>query len=286
MRQRRLLGQTQSELGIAGEAQDIDARRAAAQRAEDDYRYRASRRGAEEEMDRAKLGEIGAQTDYYRAQAEKDRRPPIVRTHEALRQDRYGEWIDFSDPTHPLHTGEFGRVPPDREKSATELQDEAKAAAQAGMPDRDSYIAKRMNDWRQGYYGQLGITPQEVDAAKKSSSYTSNPAAERVHAAEADLYRRAEDAYKDDLERAVGRYRAGLTGGNGSPGRANRGPSRRSTGGRARLPAQQALPGYLRQRGQVKTDKSGRKITAREDFKRQFGVDPEDLLKQQGQGVQ
>src|SRR5262249_39529685 len=161
------------------------------------------------------------------AEAEKARRQPIVRTHEALRQDRYGEWIDFSDPTHPLHTGEFGRVPPDREKSAAELQDEAEASAQAGMPDRDTYIANKMNAWREVYFRQLGITPKEAEAAKKSSPYTNNPAAERVHAAEADLYRRAEDSYKDDLNRAKARYRTSLTGAGGSPARAQRGPLRR-----------------------------------------------------------
>src|SRR5262249_35799193 len=160
--------------------QGMEDRRIAAQRAQELYDYNISRRPYDEEMDRAKLRSINAEADYRTAEAEKARRQPIVRTHEALRQDRYGEWIDFSDPTHPLHTGEFGRVPPDREKSAAELQDEAEASAQAGMPDRDTYIANKMNAWRDGYFRQLGITPQEAEAAKKSSPYTNNPAAERV----------------------------------------------------------------------------------------------------------
>lgn len=90
------------------------------------------------------------------------------------------------------------------EKTLDDAGKTARPAGGASIPNFDAQVKQRMDDWRQGHYATLGITPDVVAAAKGAGQgildEAHNQAANRVREAENVLYSRAVDSLKNEAK--------------------------------------------------------------------------------------
>ena len=201
-RQKQYLGQAQDELGLEDRRQVGLIRQHTMQRQQDEDTYqRTVRRPLEDALTQSQIRENEAQADAAR------RNKNVPQHWQRIQDAQTGEYI-FFDPGsgQRVNSGVRGTL---REPSVPAY------AADPDPPDFDSEIKKRMDQWREGHFGTLGITPEIREKAKDPSL---NPAeAGAVRQAENELYQRAKDSVAADANKrkAQGHFQRQKPGGGG-----------------------------------------------------------------------